>query len=104
MMQSHFNRDRSQINSCYPVKQNLERKTQFFAHNNISTENLNWWIEIITSQPYCIYYFGPFTNMREAVSHHDGYIEDLKDDGVKGQNITSIFKRCQPKYLTVFDD
>lgn len=104
MMQSHFNRDRSPINSCYPVKQNLAPKNQYLAPNNITTESLNWWIEIITSQPYCIYYFGPFVNMSEAVSHYDGYIDDLKNDGVEGQNITSIFKRCQPKELTIFDE
>jgi hypothetical protein len=28
---------------------------------------MDWWVEIITIKPCCIYYFGPFKNAQEAV-------------------------------------
>ena len=37
-----------------------------------------WWLEIITKEPYCIYYFGPFDSLKEAQLEQGGYIEDLK--------------------------
>jgi hypothetical protein len=31
-----------------------------------------WWIEITTTQPKCLYYFGPFESFSEALSHQSG--------------------------------
>ncbi|MGG6265503.1 DUF1816 domain-containing protein [Leptolyngbya sp. AN03gr2] len=39
-----------------------------------------WWVEIITAQPSCIYYFGPFQSASEAKATHPGYVEDLQGD------------------------
>jgi hypothetical protein len=61
---------------------------------------LAWWIEIITLNPRCIYYFGPFISFKEAKFSQSGYLEDLKEEnaviiGVK-------INQCQPKTLTIF--
>jgi hypothetical protein len=61
-----------------------------------------WWIEVMTTQPLCIYYFGPFSNPQEAKAMQPGYIEDLTQEGVK--SIQAVVKQCQPTRLTVFDD
>lgn len=63
---------------------------------------LGWWLEIVTFRPDCIYYFGPFESLQEAVLSHVGYLEDLKQEGAKG--ITLRIQWCQPKILTSFCD
>ncbi|TRT78883.1 MAG: DUF1816 domain-containing protein [Microcystis aeruginosa Ma_AC_P_19900807_S299] len=57
-----------------------------------------WWIEITTTQPKCLYYFGPFESFSEALSHQSGYIEDLQSESALG--INSEIKQCQPEVLT----
>ena len=64
--------------------------------------NTDLWLEITTSQPHCIYYFGPFDTYGEAKAACPGYIEDLASEGSQGIEIA--LKRCQPEVLTVFDD
>lgn len=64
--------------------------------------NTDVWVEVTTSDPHCIYYFGPFQNRREAQIACPGYIEDLKSEG--NQGIEVIIKHCQPEVLTVFDE
>ena len=59
---------------------------------------LPWWVEISTTHPKCLYYFGPFDNREEAVSHQGGYIQDLLGEGA--QNITVYIKQCHPLTLT----
>jgi hypothetical protein len=63
---------------------------------------LDWWVEIVTIQPRCIYYFGPIVNLQEAQLSLPGYTEDLEREGAQGINIQ--LKRCQPQALTVFED
>ena len=60
-----------------------------------------WWIEITTTQPKCLYYFGPFESFSEALSHQSGYIEDLQSESAVG--INSEIKQCQPEVLTQED-
>lgn len=62
----------------------------------------NWWVEITTAKPICIYYFGPFSSFHEADAMQPGYIEDLLQDG--SSIIQSIVKQCQPTQLTIFDE
>lgn len=57
-----------------------------------------WWIEITTTEPQCLYYFGPFESFFEALSHQSGYIEDLQSESALG--IDSEIKQCQPEVLT----
>ena len=61
---------------------------------------LAWWIEIVTDNPYCTYYFGPFSSEKQAQLSYSGYIEDLKQE--EAQILTINIKRCQPKELTIY--
>ncbi len=61
--------------------------------------NKAWWIEIITIEPPCLYYFGPFKDLIGAIFNCFGYVIDLSEERTKG--ITVTFKRCNPKILTV---
>lgn len=60
-----------------------------------------WWIEIVTHQPQCTYYFGPFSSPNEAKQSQDAYLQDLIQEGAQG--ITVDVKWCKPQELTVFD-
>ena len=61
-----------------------------------------WWVEIITQEPQCIYYFGSFATANEAKLSLWGYIEDLEGEGA--QVIAIDIKRGQPSELTIFED
>lgn len=63
--------------------------------------NKPYWIEIITKQPSCIYYFGLFRDRAEAQAMQQGYIEDLVAE--KAIGITVEIKRCLPTRLTITD-
>ncbi|OWY64024.1 hypothetical protein B7486_49580 [cyanobacterium TDX16] len=58
-----------------------------------------WWVEINTSMPQCIYYFGPFSTFVEAKASSPGYVEDLDREGA--EEITVVIKRCAPTQLTL---
>lgn len=60
-----------------------------------------WWVEIVTAEPKCLYYFGPFDSYEEALSNQAGYIEDLESESALG--IATTIKQCQPEILTVED-
>jgi hypothetical protein len=60
------------------------------------------WVEIITDNPRCTYYFGPFLNNQEAQAAKSGYIEDLENEGAQCTSVT--VKRCKPTNLTIFDE
>lgn len=63
------------------------------------SEELDWWIEVRTDKPSCIYYFGAFYSFTAAALAQHGYIQDLQDEDAK---IISIkIKQCQPQQLTV---
>ncbi len=61
-------------------------------------KDVPWWVEITTTRPHCIYYFGPFDDFVEAYEHHGGYVEDLQEERAKG--IMIHIKQCQPLVLT----
>lgn len=61
-----------------------------------------WWVEIVTHNPRCTYYFGPFLSSKEANVAKAGYIEDLEYEGAQG--ITVTVKRCKPARLTIAED
>lgn len=61
-----------------------------------------WWIKIDSQSPLCTYYFGPFHSQAEALSHQEGYLQDLYDEGAQG--ITLIIERTYPKQLTIFEE
>ncbi|MEG3842704.1 DUF1816 domain-containing protein [Microcoleus sp. herbarium14] len=63
---------------------------------------LAWWVEVKTSVPRCIYYFGPFLTASEAQAAKAGYVEDIENEGAEGLGV-AIY-RCKPINLTVADD
>jgi Domain of unknown function (DUF1816) len=58
-----------------------------------------WWVEILTTQPQCTYYFGPFASINEAKIATPGYVEDLESE--LAQDIQTHIKRCKPPILTI---
>lgn len=63
---------------------------------------LAWWVEIVTEQPKCTYYFGPFLSAKSAEIAQPGYIEDLEQEGTL--LIAVVSKQCKPRDLTIFED
>lgn len=63
---------------------------------------LAWWVEVVTQNPNCTYYFGPFVSSVEANLASKGYIEDLETEGAQG--IIVNIKRCKPTVLTIAED
>jgi hypothetical protein len=70
--------------------------------NLLNLFELAWWIEIVTVNPRCTYYFGPFLTAKEAAAEKDGYIEDLESEGAQGIKFDIL--RCKPLELTVEDE
>jgi hypothetical protein len=76
-----------------------------FKEQLISISNalgLAWWVEVLTQNPRCTYYFGPFLNSAEATRASKGYVEDLEIEGAIG--IIVNVKRCKPSILTTAED
>ena len=61
----------------------------------------DWWVEVTTTEPDCIYYFGPFDLEKEAEAARPGYLEDLTGEGARG--IVARVKRCKPPAMTIVD-
>jgi hypothetical protein len=70
--------------------------------NTINNFGLAWWVEIVTQNPRCTYYFGPFLNSADAKIALKGYVEDLELEGAQG--IVVNIKRCKPGSLTIAED
>lgn len=64
-----------------------------------SMHQKGWWVEIFTSKPACLYYFGHFATLEEAQKSQDGFVQDLVAEGVG--DVKSQLQLCQPKRLTV---
>lgn len=52
---------------------------------------MDWWVEITTVEPRCLY--GSFQTPQEAEESSPGYVEDLEAEQTK--DIQTIVKRCQ---------
>ena len=78
------------------------KDTEEFFTSYLEKMGIAWWVEIITAQPKCIYYFGPFASSYEAQLSSGGYIEDLEQE--EAQVIAVDIKRGQPRELTIFED
>lgn len=79
-----------------------DEDTEEFFTSYLEKMKMAWWVEIITAQPKCIYYFGPFAGSYEAQLSSSGYIEDLEQE--EAQVISVDIKRGQPRELTIFGD
>jgi Domain of unknown function (DUF1816) len=64
-----------------------------------STAQATWWTKIYTTNPFCIYHFGPFDRISEAEMSRFGYIQDLEDEGSKVVFMT--LTQCCPEDLTL---
>ncbi|MEO1744259.1 MAG: DUF1816 domain-containing protein [Cyanobacteria bacterium J06629_9] len=60
----------------------------------------DWWIEMVTASPQCVYFFGPFETIDKAACAEAGYTEDLNQEGAKVVKVT-IEQRSTPGELTV---
>jgi hypothetical protein len=69
---------------------------------SLAKMGIAWWLEVITEEPKCIYYFSPFSSEYLAEVLSDGYLEDLEQE--KAQVISVDIKRGQPRKLTIFED
>lgn len=74
---------------------------EFFT-DSLGLLGLAFWVEIVTENPNCTYYFGPFLAEKEAQNAKGGYIEDLEGEGAQG--IVVNVKRCKPTNLTIVND
>ncbi|MGD1865559.1 MAG: DUF1816 domain-containing protein [Phormidesmis sp.] len=60
----------------------------------------HWWVKITTSEPNCVYYFGPFDDELEATQAKPGFVEDLQQEGAL-QIQTSLQSMREPQELTI---
>lgn len=74
-------------------------KMKEFLTNMLNFFGLAWWVEIVTENPGCTYFFGPFLTAKEAGIEKDGYLEDLEQEGAKAVSVN--IKRCKPQKLTI---
>lgn len=79
------------------LRQKLTSSSDGFYFRSLK---MPWWVEIKTTIPYCIYYFGPFSCKHTARLSQHGYIADLVQE--KACGITVEIKRLQPKVLTIY--
>ncbi|ACK64654.1 Domain of unknown function DUF1816 [Rippkaea orientalis PCC 8801] len=86
------------ITEISSLKESLDLIEPEIEEISVVSLGLPWWVEISTTHPNCLYYFGPFDSAEEALSYQDGYVEDLREEGA--QNITLYIKQCQPQVLT----
>jgi Domain of unknown function (DUF1816) len=89
------------FSSNYQALQTEEISVRFSEYwaNALHFWGRAWWIEVSTSQPSCLYYFGPFANSKEAERLMGGYVEDLESELAQG--IQAKIKRCKPDKLTI---
>ena len=77
----------------------LENHQKLNAIEQKISAQFDWWIEIRTVNPFCIYYFGAFYSLTAATLAQYGFIQDLKTEGA--QILAVEIKRCQPQQLTI---
>ena len=73
------------------IKTNIDRSQ--------TQRKLDWWIEIYTGNPNCIYYFGGYESYLAAAKERYGFVRDLKTEGARVISIK--IKQCQPQQLTI---
>ena len=109
MLNAAPSKEQLQALACTPKLELLQaiinkflESTEAFFTSYLEQIGEAWWVEIVTKEPDCTYYFGPFASHREAQLSQLGYLEDLEQE--RPQLIAIEIKQCQPKELTVFKD
>lgn len=85
-----------------PVKKTQSAKPTQKSETQSDEPGSAWWVEVITADPPCTYYFGPFESTAEAEQAKPGYVEDLSTEGAL--EILAEVKWCAPKELTRTED
>ncbi|MGI0485796.1 DUF1816 domain-containing protein [Pantanalinema rosaneae CENA516] len=62
----------------------------------------HWWVEATTSDPNCVYYFGPFPNSEEASDMCPDYVQALTKQGE--QRINTVVKHYYPAELILSEE
>mgnify|MGYP001810344966 FL=1 len=62
-------------------------------------QDRDWWVRVHTIIPCVTYYFGPFTDEKEANKAYPGYLEDLREE--KAIGIFADIKQYSPRRFTV---
>jgi hypothetical protein len=82
--------------------QSTEWRSIEWQSPNFSPKDLEgtwgWWIKLRTARPNYLYYFGPFSSVREAESSKLGYIQDLAEEDSEVTTATILW--CRPRQLT----
>lgn len=60
----------------------------------------DWWLKITTINPFCVYYFGPFSSERVARQNLVGYREDLEQEQAKITQVV-LNQMVPPAQLTI---
>lgn len=68
----------------------------------LNSLGLAHWVKIVSDNPQCTYYFGPFLTVDEAQIAQAGYIEDIVGEGARVDKIEVM--RCKPQDLTIYDE
>ncbi|WP_233258197.1 DUF1816 domain-containing protein [[Phormidium] sp. ETS-05] len=69
------------------------------GEKNNRANTWGWWVEIVTLEEPCTYYFGEFETKHEAEEAKHSYIQDLREEG--HQNMLVQIRLCLPEKLTV---
>ncbi|WP_373545778.1 DUF1816 domain-containing protein [Chamaesiphon sp.] len=77
-------------------------KTDEIWTNTLDFLGKAWWVEVLTTQPRCTYYFGPFRGVELANRAVSGYVEDLESESAQGIKIQ--VKRFRPDRITIEHD
>ncbi|ANV84545.1 hypothetical protein AWQ21_09205 [Picosynechococcus sp. PCC 7003] len=65
--------------------------------------NRDWWLKVTTMNPFCVYYFGPFSSEKIARCHLAGYQEDLEREQAKITQVV-LNQTMPPAQLTICPD
>ena len=81
------------------VKLSRLESTSSLKNSGSHILKLSWWLEIKTSCPACVFYFGPFSNEKEAKVSQYSHIDRLIHEKFHG--ITLEVKQLEPKELMI---
>lgn len=81
-----------------------ERQPVAFLKHTLTTLweglGLATWVKISTTNPPCLYYFGPFLSEAEAQDYRPAFLRDLEEEGAQGIE-TEILQCPRPAELTL---
>jgi hypothetical protein len=73
-----------------------------FVYYLRNSHRQKWWLKIVTQEPVCTYYFGPFDSSQEAELNQKDYLQDIEEEGAEG--ISVKIEQGKPQNLTIFEN